>query len=96
MIYLLNDDWRTLGVDDNERNKRTKDLIGFVQERFEEVILETSEKVKSIREEIQSNLLKLSYRLLFETLYTNIFIFRTKRRIWRTNVVFERMCDNEV
>lgn len=54
MIYDLNEKWKILGVDDVKRHMRTEDLIAFVQERYDEVVEETDEKLRKINEEIQS------------------------------------------
>jgi hypothetical protein len=48
MIQELNDSWKLLGVDEITRHQRTDGLVEFVQERYDEVVEETAEKVKSV------------------------------------------------
>lgn len=57
MIYDLNEKWKILGVDGKTRHIRTENLIAFVQERYDEVVDETDDKLRIINEEIQSILL---------------------------------------
>lgn len=57
LIHSLNDNWRLLGVDDPTREKRTEALVKIVQERYDEVLEETLDKIKVIKVEIESKLM---------------------------------------
>lgn len=65
MIYDLNDKWKLLGVDGNTRHIRTENLIAFVQERYDELVEETNEKIKKINADIQSKDRLFSYGLMY-------------------------------
>ncbi|XP_077295749.1 protein regulator of cytokinesis 1-like isoform X2 [Arctopsyche grandis] len=54
MIYDLNEKWKLLGVEGNTRHIRTENLIAFVQERYDELVEETNEKIKKISADIQT------------------------------------------